>query len=87
MFLSARATAPTLPDALGLKSTNANRSAAERTLLDAQLAARCATGAAALWNRLLELGWVIRQPGSRAVVITPAGRKGLKRSLGVAVLY
>lgn len=32
---------------------------------------------AALLSRLLELGWVARSPDSRALKITPAGRRGL----------
>jgi len=38
---------------------------------------------AALLKRLLALGWVIRNPGNRAVTVTPAGAEGLRRSLGI----
>jgi len=38
---------------------------------------------AALLNRLVELGWVIRVPGSRSVTVTPAGSEGLRRCLGI----
>jgi len=38
---------------------------------------------AALLRRLVELGWVVRAPGSRAVTVTPAGAEGLRRSLGI----
>lgn len=40
---------------------------------------------AALWAELVARGWIVRRPGSRAVVTTAAGARGLKRSLGVAV--
>ena len=37
----------------------------------------------ALLARMVELGWVRRSPGTRAVTVTPAGAKGLKESLGL----
>ena len=40
---------------------------------------------AALWTELVARGWIVRRPGSRAVVITSAGARGLRRTLGVAV--
>jgi DNA-binding transcriptional ArsR family regulator len=40
---------------------------------------------AALWDELVVRGWVARRPGSRAVVITRAGARGLKRTLGVVL--
>jgi DNA-binding transcriptional ArsR family regulator len=40
---------------------------------------------AALWHRFMEAGWVQRKPGTRAVIVTPAGRKGLQRSLGIVL--
>jgi DNA-binding transcriptional ArsR family regulator len=40
---------------------------------------------AALWAELVARGWIERRPGTRAVVITGAGARGLKRTLGVAV--
>ena len=40
---------------------------------------------AALWSEVVERGWIARRPGTRAVVITVAGNRGLKRTLGVAV--
>lgn len=39
---------------------------------------------AALLRRLVELGWIVRTPGSRAVTVTPAGAEGLRRSLGIS---
>jgi hypothetical protein len=39
---------------------------------------------AALASQLLERGWVRRQPDTRALTITNAGRLGLRRVLGVA---
>jgi DNA-binding transcriptional ArsR family regulator len=38
---------------------------------------------AEIWRRCLELGWLARQRDSRAVRITPAGRRGLRETLGV----
>jgi DNA-binding transcriptional ArsR family regulator len=38
---------------------------------------------AAIWHRLMELGWVTPQRGTRAVRVTPAGRRGLHDKLGV----
>jgi hypothetical protein len=38
---------------------------------------------AALLDRLLGLGWIARTPGSRAVQVTPAGRRGLAGTFGV----
>jgi DNA-binding transcriptional ArsR family regulator len=40
---------------------------------------------AGLWAELLARGWIVRRPGTRAVVITSAGTRGLRRTLGVAV--
>lgn len=37
---------------------------------------------AAVWSRFVERGWVIRKPGTRAVILTPAGRKAVNK-LGV----
>ncbi len=37
---------------------------------------------AAIWSRFMEQGWVERRPGSRAVVLTPRGRRALAR-LGI----
>jgi len=39
---------------------------------------------AALLDRLLASGWVVRQPGTRALLVTTEGRRGLRRTLGVA---
>jgi DNA-binding transcriptional ArsR family regulator len=39
---------------------------------------------AALWARALERGWVVRQPGSRAVIVTDIGRRELGERLGLA---
>jgi DNA-binding transcriptional ArsR family regulator len=39
---------------------------------------------AALWARFVETGWVQRKPGTRAVLVTPQGRRGLSRKLGIA---
>jgi DNA-binding transcriptional ArsR family regulator len=38
---------------------------------------------AEIWRRCLELGWLTRQRDSRAVRLTPAGRRGLRETLGV----
>jgi hypothetical protein len=38
---------------------------------------------AALWAACIERGWVVRQPGSRAVILTDTGREALARDLGV----
>jgi DNA-binding transcriptional ArsR family regulator len=38
---------------------------------------------AALWAQTLERGWVVRKPGTRIIVVTPKGRRGLERELGV----
>jgi len=40
---------------------------------------------AALWAELVSRGWIVRRPGTRAVVLTAAGTRGLKRALGVAL--
>jgi DNA-binding transcriptional ArsR family regulator len=37
----------------------------------------------AIWKRCTALGWVTRQRNGRAVRLTPAGRKGLRRTLGI----
>lgn len=39
---------------------------------------------AALADRLFERKWIERVPESRAVVVTAAGKRGLKRTLGIA---
>jgi DNA-binding transcriptional ArsR family regulator len=36
-----------------------------------------------IWRRCLELGWLAQQRDSRAVRVTPAGRRGLRETLGV----
>ncbi len=38
---------------------------------------------AEIWRRCLELGWVSRQRGTRAVRLTAAGRRGLREAFGV----
>lgn len=38
---------------------------------------------AEIWRRCLELGWLARQPDTRAVQVTAAGRRGLRDTLGV----
>jgi DNA-binding transcriptional ArsR family regulator len=38
---------------------------------------------AALLQRLVKLGWILRSPGSRAISVTPVGVEGLKRCLGI----
>ena len=40
---------------------------------------------AALWYRFMEDGWVMRKPGTRAVVITPKGKAAFSRRLGITV--
>jgi DNA-binding transcriptional ArsR family regulator len=40
---------------------------------------------AALLTRLLDRGWIERMPASRAVTVTLAGRRGLHRTLGIAL--
>jgi len=40
---------------------------------------------AALWYRFMETGWVQRKPGTRAVIVTPKGRRGLSAKLGIAL--
>lgn len=40
---------------------------------------------AALWAEVVSRGWIVRRSGSRAVVLTPAGARGLKRALGATV--
>lgn len=42
---------------------------------------------AAIWHRCLELDWVARGRDSRAVRITPAGRRGLREALGVKLEF
>jgi hypothetical protein len=38
---------------------------------------------ASLADRLLELGWLRRVDGTRALVVTAKGRRGLRRTLGI----
>lgn len=38
---------------------------------------------AALWGRFVEMGWVERQAGTRVVLITADGRKGLGKTFGI----
>lgn len=40
---------------------------------------------AALWGGLTTRGWIVRRPSTRAVAVTSAGARGLKRALGVTV--
>jgi len=40
---------------------------------------------AALWAELVSRGWIVRRPGTRAVVVTAAGTRGLRRTLGVTL--
>ncbi len=40
---------------------------------------------AAIWAASAERGWVTREPGGRALVVTDAGRRGLHEWLGVEV--
>lgn len=40
---------------------------------------------AAIWRTLLERGWLLRQPGTREVIVTPAGKQGLSDSLGIGL--
>ena len=38
---------------------------------------------AEIWRRCLELGWLARRSDTRAVRITPAGRRGLRETFGI----
>ena len=40
---------------------------------------------AALWAEMTSRGWIVRRPGTRAVLVTPAGSRGLRRRLGVTL--
>ena len=40
---------------------------------------------AALWRECVERGWIVKQPGTRAVIVTGAGREALQAYLGVEV--
>ncbi len=40
---------------------------------------------AAIWVRCLERGWVVKQPGTRAVILTDAGRQALNETLAVEI--
>jgi DNA-binding transcriptional ArsR family regulator len=40
---------------------------------------------AALWARFIEMGWVERQAGTRVVLITAEGRRGIEKTFGIAV--
>jgi DNA-binding transcriptional ArsR family regulator len=37
----------------------------------------------AIWRRCLELGWLVREPDTRALKLTAAGRAGLRETFGV----
>ena len=69
---------------LGIDLTAARRPAARRCLDWTErrhhLAGPLGT---ALLARMVELGWVARNPGTRAVIVTRAGAEGLKQSLGL----
>jgi DNA-binding transcriptional ArsR family regulator len=38
---------------------------------------------AEIWRRCLELGWLARRRDTRALRVTPAGRRGLRENLGI----
>ena len=38
---------------------------------------------AEIWRRCLELGWLTQKRDTRAVLVTPAGRRGLRETFGV----
>jgi DNA-binding transcriptional ArsR family regulator len=39
----------------------------------------------ALCARFFETGWILRKPGTRAVLVTSAGRRGLAKQLGISM--
>ncbi len=38
---------------------------------------------AALWTRFFESGWLVNQPGTRIVIVTEAGKRALRKKLGI----
>jgi hypothetical protein len=40
---------------------------------------------AAVWSEMTSRGWIVRRPGTRAVLVTDSGTRGLKRALGLAL--
>lgn len=38
---------------------------------------------AEIWRRCLELGWLVRRRNTRAIGVTPAGRRGLRETFGI----
>jgi DNA-binding transcriptional ArsR family regulator len=40
---------------------------------------------AALWAQLIERGWVVKQQGTRAIIVTDVGKQQLREQLGVVV--
>jgi DNA-binding transcriptional ArsR family regulator len=39
---------------------------------------------AAVWTQCIERGWVVRQPGTRAIILTDAGKLGLQSALALS---
>ncbi len=74
---------------IGLKQTPASRRPLCRTCLDWSERRPHLSGrlGAALLARLLELGWLIRVPHSRALTISRTGEMGLIRTFGIAATW
>lgn len=39
----------------------------------------------ALWGHFLERGWIVKQPGTRAVLVAAKGKRNLRKKLGVVL--
>ncbi|HLI99729.1 MAG TPA: helix-turn-helix transcriptional regulator [Bradyrhizobium sp.] len=40
---------------------------------------------AEIWRRCLELGWLVRRRNTRAIDVTPVGRRGLRETFGIVL--